>query len=132
LIISGVIEEVSRICESKELMRMEKLTFEQLPIVVAEIRALLQRMEQKLNTLTRPEEQDALLTIEEAARLINLKVSTIYAKVSKRQIPVVKKDKKLYFEKTALLKWLMEGKKMTSAEIADLAERFPKGKTGKR
>lgn len=58
-----------------------------------------------------------LLTVSEAAEFMNLATQTLYGYTSKRLIPFVKRGKKLYFQKEELEKWLLEGKKLTQAEI---------------
>lgn len=58
-----------------------------------------------------------LLTINEAALYLSLSVPTIYTKVSKREIPFMKRGKRLYFSKPELLAYLNEGRCETKAEI---------------
>lgn len=60
---------------------------------------------------TPPKEQ--LLTIQEAAEFLSLKVPTIYAMVSKGLIPVLKRSKRLYFSQTELIAYLKQGRKIT-------------------
>lgn len=59
-----------------------------------------------------------LLTVTQAAQLLNLARATVYNLVSQKQIPVCKKGKRLYFSKAALLNWIKEGKKPTLEETA--------------
>ena len=51
----------------------------------------------------RPEQ---LLTIQEAAEFLSLTVQTMYSKVSKGDISVMKRSKRLYFSRTELLDYL--------------------------
>jgi excisionase family DNA binding protein len=69
---------------------------------------------------------DEMLTIKQAAALINLEVSTLYSKVHKRQIPVCKQGGRLYFSKMELTDWLKSGRKKTTAEIASEAQKHIK------
>jgi excisionase family DNA binding protein len=64
-------------------------------------------------------ESNQLLTIKQASELISLSVPTIYGLVSRNEIPVSKKGKRLYFSKQDLTNWIQEGRKKTRAEIAD-------------
>ena len=57
------------------------------------------------------------LTIKEAASLLNLAPQTLYGYTSNRTIPFIKKGKKLYFRKSDLDIWLLEGRKLTLDEI---------------
>ena len=61
--------------------------------------------------------QDQLLTIQEAADFLSLTVATLYSKVSKSEIPVMKRSKRLYFSRTELLDYLKQGRKKTTTEI---------------
>ncbi|HZK07266.1 MAG TPA: helix-turn-helix domain-containing protein [Bacteroidales bacterium] len=51
-----------------------------------------------------------LMTIAEAASFLNCAIPTIYAKVSKRQIPFHKQGKRLYFNKKELIDWIQQPK----------------------
>lgn len=108
---------------------MENLVFTQLSI--PEIRQLFR---QELETFfgdkpaasTLPE-QDELLTIQQAAELLNLSVPTVYTLVSKvdtTNIPVSKRGKRLYFSKKDLTAWVKEGRKKTIADLSKEADIF--------
>jgi excisionase family DNA binding protein len=104
---------------------MERITFEQLPEVVGEIKDQLMRIENILMHLTDLREPEALLlTLKEASAFVNLAESTIYSKVCRMEIPVIKKGKKLYFQKEELLKWLLEGKRSKQTQVNDAASDF--------
>ena len=60
-----------------------------------------------------------LFTIEQASEFLNLAKQTLYTFTSKRQIPFIKRGKKLYFKKVDLEGWLNEGKKATVKEIKE-------------
>ena len=69
-------------------------------------------------------ETDKLLTIKQAAELITLSVPTVYGLVSRKEIPVSKRGKRLYFSKFELTDWIKAGRKLTTAEIDSKAEQF--------
>ena len=71
---------------------------------------------------TEPPEQ--FLTVQEAAQFLNLTVPTIYSKVSKGELPVMKRSKRLYFSSTELLEYLKKGRKKSNAEIEQEAEAY--------
>ena len=71
---------------------------------------------------TNPPEQ--LLTVQQAAKFLNLTVPTIYSKVSKGELPVMKRSKRLYFSSTELMEYLKEGRKKSNAEIEAEAEAY--------
>jgi len=71
----------------------------------------------ELSQSTNSDNQDEILTIEQASKLINLAKPTIYGLTCKNLIPFIKKAKKLYFRRTTLLQWLDEGRIKTDDEI---------------
>jgi len=107
---------------------MEKnLTFDQLPNAVtmltkevSELKRLL--IEKQENTPTEQPEQ--LLTIQEAADFLSLTVPTMYSKVSKNELPVCKRSKRLYFSRTDLMEYVKAGRKKSNAEIEQEAEAY--------
>lgn len=60
---------------------------------------------------------EGLLTVQEAANFLNLSKPTIYSKVSKRELPFMKRGKRLYFSKSELLEYIKEGRRQTATEI---------------
>ncbi len=105
----------------------QNLTFDQLPKAVTMLtkevselkRLLIEKQEQP--TTEQPEQ---LLTVQEAAQFLNLTVPTIYSKVSKGELPVMKRSKRLYFSSTELMEYLKEGRKKSNAEIEQEAEAY--------
>src|SRR5690606_33856922 len=76
-------------------------------------------------TKVEPTEQpEKLLTVQEAAQFLNLTVPTIYSKVSKGELPVMKRSKRLYFSSTELMEYLKEGRKKSNAEIEQEAKAY--------
>lgn len=105
----------------------ENLTFDQLPEAVTMLtkevselkRLLIEKQEQP--TTEQPEQ---LLTVQEAAQFLNLTVPTIYSKVSKGELPVMKRSKRLYFSRTELMEYVKAGRKKSNAEIEQEAEAY--------
>lgn len=100
---------------------METLTFEELPQAVSKLQDQLNHIEQLLlEGNAKPfQETEELLTISQAAELLNLSVSTLYGKVSRAEIPVNKKGKRLYFYRSELHEWIREGRKRTRSMIRE-------------
>ncbi len=97
---------------------MSEPTFEELPQAVYELSKQLDRIEYLLRNQSDIKAEDGkLLTVEEAANFLNIKKSTMYAKVSKRDIPHSKQGKRLYFLKTDLIEWVKKGRVKTQEEI---------------
>lgn len=79
----------------------------------------------KQPTKVEPSEQlEQLLTIQEAAEFLSLTVPTMYSKVSKGELPVMKRSKRLYFSSTELMEYLKEGRKKSNHEIEAEAEAY--------
>lgn len=79
----------------------------------------------------RQEPIEKLLSIKEASEYLNLTVPTLYGKVSKKEIPFMKRGKRLYFSSVELLNYLKEGKVKTNLEIEAEANAYSfNSKTG--
>ena len=105
---------------------MENLTFDKLPEAVTmltkEVSELKRLLIEKQEQPTTPPEQ--LLTIQQAAEFLSLTVPTMYSKVSKGELPVMKRSKRLYFSRTELLDYLKDGRKKSNAEIEQEAKAY--------
>ena len=112
---------------------MFELTFNDLPKAVTELYNKLENIERLLlekSNENKPE-SDQLLTIQQASELLNLSVPTLYGYVHRAEIPVCKKQKRLYFSKQSLIEWIKEGKKKTLTEISNEADTYLKSKNRK-
>jgi excisionase family DNA binding protein len=102
---------------------MEPFNFNELPEVV---RRLFEKVEQIENMIVnlQPKETDSsdLLNVSEAADLLKISVAALYTKVSRKEIPVSKPGKRLYFNKADLLEWVKLGKRKTLLDIKNEAE----------
>jgi len=110
------------------------LTFEQLPQAVTlltkevgELKLLLQHSLQQHPTTAPPDE---VLNIKQAAAFLGLTVPTMYTKVSKAELPVMKRGKRLYFSHGELTEYLKTGRKKSNAEIEAEAATYLKKKGG--
>lgn len=107
---------------------MNKTVFISLPIeelqtvIIDCVNSCLRNNKQESKTPTNQPEQ--LLTIEQAADFLSLTVPTMYSKVSKGELPVMKRSKRLYFSRTELLEYLKEGRKKSNAEIEQEAAAY--------
>lgn len=111
-----------------------ELTFEQLPSAVSQLNEKLESIEKLLLSQSEKESQkeqeEKLLNVEETAVFLSLSVATIYSKVSRRELPFMKRGKRLYFSKNGLLEYLREGKVKSNGEIEDQAEDYLVKKKG--
>lgn len=97
---------------------MKPFTFDQIPKLMSKLLDKMERIELLLKSIT-PDSKpdDELLSITEASKFLNLSVATLYSKVSKNEIPVFKKGKRLYFSKSELIAWIASGKILTNEEL---------------
>ena len=80
-----------------------------------------------------PLQYPARMNLKTCAEYLNLSPQTIYSKTSLREIPHIKKNKRLYFERDALDSWLLEGKQKTVNELkAETDEYLANGGKKKR
>ena len=97
---------------------MKPFTFDQIPIMMKRLYDKLETLEKLIEKIpSKDENKDELLNIEEASKLLNLSISTIYSKVCKREIPVNKQGKRIYFYKHELMKWIKSGRVKTYLEV---------------
>lgn len=104
----------------------EDLTFDLLPKAiqnlineVRELKSLLLNKQEK-----KQEQLETLLSINEAAQFLNLTVATIYSKVSKGELPFMKRSKRLYFSSSELMAYLKEGRNKSNTEIEKEAQAY--------
>lgn len=74
------------------------------------------------NTIS--ESKENFLTIEEAATFLKISIHTIYSKVSKKELPSMKRNGRLYFSNLDLVNYLKSGRKLTNDEIDASAENY--------
>jgi excisionase family DNA binding protein len=97
---------------------MKPFTFDQIPVMMNKILDKLEYLENLIVRISNVEEnKEELLNIQETSKLLNLSVSTIYSKVCKREIPVNKQGKRIYFYRHELMKWIKSGRVKTYFEI---------------
>jgi len=105
----------------------EDLTFNDLPEAVSnltkavsEIKNLIQEHQVK----PPQKDQDLPIDVNEAAKVLKLRVPTLYSKVSRNEIPYMKQGRRLYFSRHDLIEWIKEGKSMSVDEIQQQAENY--------
>jgi len=99
--------------------------FEQLFEKLDRIEGMVRELSISREQVIQPEEND-LLTITEASRLIRLAKPTIYYLSANSKIPVIKKGKRLYFSKIELLSWINSGRRATIEDISAEAGSYVK------
>ncbi|AYL94199.1 helix-turn-helix domain-containing protein [Mucilaginibacter celer] len=106
---------------------MNKITFEELPEMVGRLFAKLEKIEALLKGQKANEQDpDEMLTVDQAAVFLDLAVPTLYSKVSRREIPVCKPGKRLYFSKSELTEYKKGGRHQTVNQMLDEYQVIPK------
>lgn len=116
------------------------LTFEQLPTAVSQLSQKLENIEKLLLSQTNKdspkETEEKLLTVEAAAAFLSLSTPTIYSKVSRNELPFMKRGKRLYFSQKELLEYLQRGRVKSNDELQAEANAYlsnsKTGNNGKR
>lgn len=106
---------------------MQNLTFEQLPDAVTQLGKKLDNIErllQQQNEQKSTVQVGDLLTVNKAAEFLSLATPTIYTKVSKGELPFMKRGKRLYFSREDLTAYLRAGRKSTNDEILEGAGQY--------
>ncbi len=86
----------------------------------------LDHLEKIIRSANQPikNQEEKLLSIDEAAEFLNLKVPTIYSKVSRGELPVMKRSKRLYFSRNELMGYLKKGARKSYSDIEKEAETY--------
>jgi excisionase family DNA binding protein len=103
------------------------LTVEEFKVIVSEVVKETLRSE-----MPRIQNGNALITVQEAASLLNLAVNTLYEKTSEKLIPHYKYGKKLLFKKSELLAWVESRKVQTISEIRSESQQFIRKRSFKK
>ncbi len=98
-------------------MTDQKPTFDQLPELVSRLHDKIVSLEETILRQASNTPDAEILPLEEAAKLLDLKPATIYGLVHARKIPFLKRAKKLYFRRSALIKWLESGRQLGRSKV---------------
>jgi excisionase family DNA binding protein len=112
------------IAKQKNIIVMQNLSFDQLPLLVAQLIVTVGNVEKHLldKKEDHSETEEKFMTISEAAKFLNLAKATIYSKVSRGELPSMKRGKRLYFSNLELTNYIKEGKKKSNLEIEQEAD----------
>ncbi len=105
---------------------MKPFTFDQIPIMMNKLHNKLEHLEKLILRISITENKDQLLNVEEASKLLNLSIATIYSKICKKEIPFNKKGKRIYFYKQELMEWIKSGRVKTYTEMKNDIEKRSK------
>lgn len=77
---------------------------EELPTAFNELNNRLARIEKALAN-NESEDRDQVLTVREAAALLDLRPATVYTKVNRNELPYSRNAGKLRFSRNELIRW---------------------------
>lgn len=106
--------------------------FELIEAKLSSIENLLLDIKHQPNQVETSNQKEQLLTIQQASEFLSLSVATLYTKVSRKELPCMKRGKRLYFSRTELMEYIKEGKKKTITEIENEANTYLVKKKGGR
>jgi len=102
-------------------------SFDKLPFEVNELRAdvtwIKRFLQQQESQGQNPSNDGKFLTVPEAAAFLGLATQTVYGLIHRKQIPCMKRQKRVYFSRAELTAWIESGRLKTRDEIA--AESHP-------
>lgn len=106
---------------------MENIVFTQLS--VQEVRQMLREevrtvFKEYQSHNNQDENEHNLMTIEQVASFINMAVSSVYGLIHRKQIPHIKRGKRLIFEKKQIVEWLQSGRQRTIHDIQSEADSY--------
>ena len=102
----------------KNIHTMETVTFDNLPAAVSLLLREVAIIKNSLQvSVTEPVDQ--LFTVEQAAQFLTLAKPTIYAMISRGELPNLKRGKRVYFQKSDLLSYLKAGRRKTFQQLAE-------------
>ncbi len=117
-------------------MEKHPLTFDSLPEYVYALGLKVDQLLDRLNQPTNPAPvEEAPLTVQQAADLLDVTTATVYDLVHRQRIASHRPGKRLYFLRADLLEFVKNGRRATTEELAANAAsrptRQPRKKGGK-
>lgn len=103
---------------------MTTITFDELPQAVTELNRKVDELYDIITSKQSKDSADQFLSVKETAKFLNLSVPTIYSKVSRRELPYIKRGKRLYFSMKDLETYLKEGRIKTVDELEAEADQY--------
>ena len=97
-------------------MIQKSISYNDLPEAISEILSRISNIESIVKAPHATEQKEELLNAKQAADLLQIALPTLYNKVSNRDIPHIKKHKRLVFHRSELMEYLNTGRRRTTEE----------------
>ncbi|MBW4971174.1 helix-turn-helix domain-containing protein [Croceibacter atlanticus] len=88
------------------------------------IEVLLENMHRTTSSNNIEVAKSPIMTIKQLSAYLDLSLSAIYKLTSSKEIPHVKRGKRLYFDKKDIDAWVLEHKVTTTADIEKIASDY--------
>lgn len=111
---------------------MEKLTFEEIPAFLEGLSDKLDRIEGLLMMGQQQVREEELMDVTEASAYLRLKVTTIYSKVCRGELPGFRSGKRLFFNRKELKQYLEKHHRRSGYQIENEAALIIRKKPLKR
>jgi len=105
---------------------METITFETLPKAVTTLIQGVEELKDLIRSQADRQKSETFLKIHQAAEFLGLTIPTLYSKVSRKLIPYMKQNGRLYFSTDELKAYLKAGRRATAQEMKDNANEYLK------
>lgn len=86
--------------------------------------AIFQKMKSLASVAPSPKNERDILWMDDAVKFLHLAKPTIYGLISKGKLPYYKRGRKVYFLKSELEQWLLDGKRKTQSDIDKEADDY--------
>ncbi len=99
----------------------DMITFENLPQSVQKLFDKVESIEKLIieQSVNQPDPEKDLLTVDEAAEFLNLAKPTIYGLLHRKELPNMKRGKKVYFSKKDLIDYLQAGRRKSMEQLKE-------------
>ena len=91
---------------------------------IEETKSLLKSLIESQHQNIKVEYGEQVLNVDECAAFLSLSKATIYSKISKGDLPTIKKAKRCYFLKSDLIEYLKKDRVSTNDKIKDEIDQF--------
>ncbi|MDA3894226.1 MAG: helix-turn-helix domain-containing protein [Salinivirgaceae bacterium] len=100
---------------------MEIVTHNNMPEIIGRLYAKVEQVENLLSKQEVPQPQKKYLQAQPSADFLGISLATFYSKASRGQLPVMKRNGKLYCLEFDLMDYLEQGRRKTNVEIQNEA-----------
>jgi excisionase family DNA binding protein len=91
---------------------MEPLSFDHLPKEIARLHSRMDFVEDTLKRIAginKPIIEEEILTVPQVAQLLSLSIPTIYGLIHRKELPIMKRGKRVYFKRSQIIDYLEKG-----------------------